>query len=1546
MTKLAKHCLALLLCAPMMAIAQMPFVSPMADPIQIVSTTGEGWTAPVFMDLDGDDRKDMLMSKRYDDRLVWHKNLGDGEYGPETMLYQNLDGIFDMKIFDMNGDGLQDLLILAYDGHTLYAALRHEDGTLGFPEPVTSLMANPYGCAAGDINGDGLDDVIAFDYSGHKLFWMPSLGSEFALESNLISNRTNPQYGATVDLNLDGNIDVLAAHGSGGVWAYFNTAAGWEEFQVFSGGNHQNQIQTIHEGNTQHVFSTSGSGIHHRSLEDGVWSEAHLFAVPSLSSFAVQPLGDGSWIMWTSALEELKTWQTEDFLNGELLDVVATEDPYRYLSSPAAHAEGESLWLVGSVYSPNRIYGHVVEGDLPAEPVAWTTTQVNQGFPLRFVQSDQDAEEELMVRSGSDLLLFDPADDGSWGDGTMVMNGVLISDLDAADIDGDGDDDILMGSYTEDRLAWLESYGDGSYSAIRTLSLTANCYDVHWEDVNGDGLLDATAATHTEGELFVFLQEASSENIEFASGVDIAESFTQFENILEMAWGDVNNDGKLDVVVAHGVTSAVGLQAEGMVFEWSAITTGSNQKVDIASERNQIMIDDIDGNGWNEIVFGNHSYQPSYIANDSGDPEDWTVRFFSEDNPFTNTAGNKYIDRLHLLDLNNDGKGELLSCYQNGNDGVYGRSLGANGEVSNEINLIPNVQNYTAGANRIIDADFSDVDGDGDLDMIAIQYPQNILYYSENQLEDMGCTQALAVNYEPEALIDNGLCVFLGDACDDGMSATYNDAIQTDGSCLGQAFNGNNLMRINCGYTNGDLSDVEGNVWMQEQFAIGGGNTATGAVASSLDDEIMRYARYSTTGYDLPVEEAGQYLVRLHFVATRSEVQLPGIEVFHVLLEGDTVAADFDIYAEAGNRQTWISREYFVETLDEVISLRLPIVEFSNEISGIEVFQYQGDCVDLDLDDVCDDIEVLGCQDSAACNFDETSTEDDGTCEFVSCSGCMEPVACNFDPEATFADASCDFPSEGYDCDGTCSDDFDLDGICDPFEIAGCIYATATNFMPSATDDDGSCVFEGAPSGLGCTYPDACNFDPDSNVDDGSCEYPLPARACDGTCFHDQDEDGICDEFEGCTIPTACNYNAAALDNDGCCIFANEGEDCLGQCIIDTDQDGICDENELPGCMDTLACNYSSLATDDNGACVYPTLGQDCEGNCLSDLDGDGVCDADEVVGCADEAACNFDGEVTDPDGSCTYSAFYYDCEANCLNDADSDGICDELEAQGCTYPTAMNYSQSATDDDGSCVFEGNGIVGCFYSIACNYDSEATEDDGSCIFATDGLNCEGECLLDCDGDGICDDFEVAGCMDASACNYNAGATDAMDNCEYLSCADCMDEGACNFNPTALYASDTCEFESCAGCMLADACNFDALATIADEGCEFESCAGCTYPDADNYDPSATIDDGSCVMDGALEMVADSAYDSGYSDGLTTGEVECEDDVTNAFTDGFNLGTTQSSSNSEACGPGTIWNESYSLCLPEPICEGDLDENGHVGVEDLLLLLAYFDTLCD
>lgn len=117
-----------------------------------------------------------------------------------------------------------------------------------------------------------------------------------------------------------------------------------------------------------------------------------------------------------------------------------------------------------------------------------------------------------------------------------------------------------------------------------------------------------------------------------------------------------------------------------------------------------------------------------------------------------------------------------------------------------------------------------------------------------------------------------------------------------------------------------------------------------------------------------------------------------------------------------------------------------------------------GNCyADSDSDGVCDELEVPGCDDNTACNFDATATDDDGSC--------------------TYAETY-------YDCNGLCLSDSDEDGVCDEFEVFGCTDSLSCSYDSAATSDDASCL-----------YPDLY-FD------------------CDGNCMNDFDGDGECDELD------------------------------------------------------------------------------------------------------------------------------------------------------------------------------------------------------------------------------------------------------------------------------------------------------------------------------------------------------------------------------------------------------------------------------------------------
>lgn len=319
---------------------------------------------------------------------------------------------------------------------------------------------------------------------------------------------------------------------------------------------------------------------------------------------------------------------------------------------------------------------------------------------------------------------------------------------------------------------------------------------------------------------------------------------------------------------------------------------------------------------------------------------------------------------------------------------------------------------------------------------------------------------------------------------------------------------------------------------------------------------------------------------------------------------------------------------------------------------------------------------VSGCTVATACNYDGDATTNDGTCEFDSCVGCMEADACNYDATATLnLTLSCTYSDAGYDCDGNCLNDADLDDVCDEFEIAGCTDAYACNYNMDATEEDDS-----------CTYPAEDHLD------------------CAGNCLTDEDEDGVCDEFEvyGCSIVSACNYDSSATEEDGSCEFTS-----------------------CAGCTDATACNYDPTATlSNNITCTYILAGwDDCDQTICTDSDNDGICDFDEPAGCvgdfnephlslsgvvetdlavAEWTSADFAGAASDDTGveETTYVDYVgrlnngrysmtrvYTTTDICANSSEVAQliIADDSHPAGCTNSNATSFDSAAINDDGTC---------------------------------------------------------------------------------------------------------------------------------------------------------------------------------------------------------------------------------------------------------------------
>ena len=388
-------------------------------------------------------------------------------------------------------------------------------------------------------------------------------------------------------------------------------------------------------------------------------------------------------------------------------------------------------------------------------------------------------------------------------------------------------------------------------------------------------------------------------------------------------------------------------------------------------------------------------------------------------------------------------------------------------------------------------------------------------------------------------------------------------------------------------------------------------------------------------------------------------------------------------------------------------------------------------------------------------------------------------------------------------------------------------------------------------------------------------------------------------DLAGCTDALSCNYNPFATEDDGSCQNLDVLGVCGGGCEEDLNENGICDDQEVLGCMDCTACNFDGTATVDVG-CEYAELGYDCAGMCIWDDDGDGVCDTEEILGCQDEAACNFNAEATD-EGLCLYPEEFEDCEGNCLN-LDALGTCG---------------GDCAGDEDGNGICDVDEIVGCMDPTACDFNPGATLSD-TCAYATFGFDCNGYCLLDSDDDGICDVDELLGCQDDGACNYDESATDpgycqypeAGTDCEGECLSDvngngicdavevlgCMSPSACNFNPAATASLGECYFAP-----LGYDCYGQCLEDVNQNGiCDaFELLIGCTGPECCGpnsiWDPIAQ----ECIANGPL-----------------------------------------------LCGDFTVWDASTQSCVGFDTCPADINEDGDIGISDLLELLAAFGQECE
>lgn len=150
--------------------------------------------------------------------------------------------------------------------------------------------------------------------------------------------------------------------------------------------------------------------------------------------------------------------------------------------------------------------------------------------------------------------------------------------------------------------------------------------------------------------------------------------------------------------------------------------------------------------------------------------------------------------------------------------------------------------------------------------------------------------------------------------------------------------------RINSGGL--QFTDAANNVWLADYgFSQSATSTSTVAIAGTVDDSLYQTERYDSTANGDDLEYSidapnGSYEVVLHFAETYAQITAPGMRVFDVRAENQTVISGFDIFARVGSN-TACTSSFPVTITDGKIDLHFVRGVQNPKICGIEVFEIE-----------------------------------------------------------------------------------------------------------------------------------------------------------------------------------------------------------------------------------------------------------------------------------------------------------------------------------------------------------------------------------------------------------------------------------------------------------------------------------------------------------------------------------------------------------------------------------------------------------------------------
>ncbi|KNC54040.1 uncharacterized protein AMSG_09702 [Thecamonas trahens ATCC 50062] len=570
-------------------------------------------------DVDDDSLTDLVVVISASHTIALLRNTGGGVFA-ETSI--TIPGMFVDKVIlaDMNGDSLLDAVVPMPQNTSLgwipYVASLNGWSTDAMVVVASSFFVHVLD--AGDMDNDGDIDLVAVHPSTGTLTWFLALdgssGTAFdraSLELSTVGG--NARAISLSDVNGDGMPDVIISFGSPtgslvSLLGYLSTSGiGFSIPQPLATGlditrpafadvDGDGRTDTV-AVNTDAVSATTATLVLRtdgerklRSFYPITLSDSDGAGVIDMAFGDVD--GDGLIDAVVVSASESRAMVYRNTANG--MFGTGSELP-SMVTSPAAVAvadmDGDGDLDVVVAATPSVVWFENVDaaGTFSRSAGGYN---IGEGFTVRWMDvadmdGDGDADIVLSYLSTVEWTANVAGTGAMWSSGNAVAT--VEADTGAvADIDNDGDYDVVVCVAATQSVAWHANTGAGFGTAQAVSTGAFNVTSVVVGDVNNDGTIDVVGVNKLENSIAWF------RNVPSGGSAWVGQTVSDtYAGAASPVLGDVDGDGDLDLVVA----SSVATQSTLFVFDAGLGSFARDQDVYLSHMTSEAAMADWDADG-------------------------------------------------------------------------------------------------------------------------------------------------------------------------------------------------------------------------------------------------------------------------------------------------------------------------------------------------------------------------------------------------------------------------------------------------------------------------------------------------------------------------------------------------------------------------------------------------------------------------------------------------------------------------------------------------------------------------------------------------------------------------------------------------------------------------------------------------------------------------------------------------------------------------------------------------------------------------------------